>query len=118
MLPPWESGRTGPTLAPERAAVGGFWGSAGLAELTSSAVHRTGRHPAAFPRIIGTSRHSNNRVKLGIGDIDRTLIAIRGVEGKRLMYRNLTEPVFSYAAKRFLRWRKKRKFKKSDRTHK
>jgi transposase-like protein len=29
----------------------------------------------------------NNRVKLGIGDIERTLTAIKGVEGKRLMYR-------------------------------
>jgi transposase-like protein len=29
----------------------------------------------------------NHRVKLGIGDIDRTLAAIRGAEGKRLMYR-------------------------------
>jgi len=29
----------------------------------------------------------NHRVALGIGDIDRTLAAIRGVEGKRLMYR-------------------------------
>jgi ISXO2-like transposase domain len=29
----------------------------------------------------------NHRVRLGIGDIDRTLAAIRGVEGKRLLYR-------------------------------
>ncbi len=29
----------------------------------------------------------NHRVRLGVGDIDRTLAAIRGVEGKRLMYR-------------------------------
>jgi transposase-like protein len=29
----------------------------------------------------------NHRVKLGIGDIDRTIAAVRGVEGKRLMYR-------------------------------
>lgn len=29
----------------------------------------------------------NHRVGLGIGDIDRTLAAIRGAEGKRLLYR-------------------------------
>jgi transposase-like protein len=29
----------------------------------------------------------NHRVKLGVGDIDRTLAAIRGAEGKRLLYR-------------------------------
>lgn len=29
----------------------------------------------------------NHRVRLGVGDIDRTYAAIRGVEGKRLMYR-------------------------------
>jgi transposase-like protein len=29
----------------------------------------------------------NHRVRLGVGDIDRTLAAIRGVEGKRLLYR-------------------------------
>jgi hypothetical protein len=29
----------------------------------------------------------NNRVKLGVGDIDRTIAAVRGIEGKRLMYR-------------------------------
>ena len=29
----------------------------------------------------------NHRVALGVGDIDRTLAAIRGIEGKRLMYR-------------------------------
>jgi hypothetical protein len=29
----------------------------------------------------------NHRVALGIGDIDRTLAAIRGVAGKRLLYR-------------------------------
>jgi hypothetical protein len=29
----------------------------------------------------------NYRVKLGYSDIDRTLVAIRGVAGKRLMYR-------------------------------
>jgi hypothetical protein len=29
----------------------------------------------------------NHRVKLGIGDIDRTIAAVRGIEGKRLMYR-------------------------------
>ncbi len=29
----------------------------------------------------------NHRVALGYSDIDRTLAAIRGVEGKRLMYR-------------------------------
>jgi transposase-like protein len=29
----------------------------------------------------------NNRVKLGVSDIDRTIAAVRGVEGKRLMYR-------------------------------
>jgi transposase-like protein len=29
----------------------------------------------------------NNRVKLGVSDIDRTIAAVRGIEGKRLMYR-------------------------------
>jgi hypothetical protein len=29
----------------------------------------------------------NHRVALGIGDIDRTLAAIKGAEGKRLLYR-------------------------------
>jgi transposase-like protein len=29
----------------------------------------------------------NHRISLGVGDIDRTLEAIRGVEGKRLLYR-------------------------------
>jgi transposase-like protein len=29
----------------------------------------------------------NHRVRLGVGDIDRTYAAIRGIEGKRLMYR-------------------------------
>ena len=29
----------------------------------------------------------NHRVALGYSDIDRTLAAIRGIEGKRLMYR-------------------------------
>jgi hypothetical protein len=29
----------------------------------------------------------NNRVKLGVSDIDRTIAAVHGIEGKRLMYR-------------------------------
>jgi transposase-like protein len=29
----------------------------------------------------------NNRVKLGVSDIDRTIAAVRGIEGKRLVYR-------------------------------
>jgi hypothetical protein len=29
----------------------------------------------------------NHRVALGYSDIDRTLAAIKGIEGKRLMYR-------------------------------
>jgi transposase-like protein len=29
----------------------------------------------------------NNRVKLGVSDIDRTIAAVRGIAGKRLMYR-------------------------------
>jgi ISXO2-like transposase domain len=29
----------------------------------------------------------NNRVKLGVSDIDRTIAAVRGIEGKRLIYR-------------------------------
>jgi transposase-like protein len=33
----------------------------------------------------------NHRVALGVGDIDRTLAAIRGIEGKRLMYRQPNE---------------------------
>jgi hypothetical protein len=53
----------------------------------------------------------NNRVKLGVSDIDRTIAAVHGIEGKRLMYRQLTKPVFRLAAGRFLRWRKKRRKK-------
>jgi transposase-like protein len=34
----------------------------------------------------------NHRVRLGIGDIDRTLAAIRGAEGKRLLYRQPRQP--------------------------
>jgi transposase-like protein len=33
----------------------------------------------------------NHRTKLGIGDIDRTFAALRGAEGKRLMYRQPDE---------------------------
>jgi transposase-like protein len=29
----------------------------------------------------------NHRIKLGVGDIDRTIAAVRGIEGKRLIYR-------------------------------
>ena len=29
----------------------------------------------------------NHRVKLGMGDIERTIAAVKGIEGKRLMYR-------------------------------
>jgi hypothetical protein len=29
----------------------------------------------------------NNRVKLGVSDIDWTIAAVRGIEGKRLVYR-------------------------------
>ena len=29
----------------------------------------------------------NNRVALGIGDIERTINAVKGAEGKRLLYR-------------------------------
>ena len=34
----------------------------------------------------------NHRVALGYSDIDRTLAAIRGIEGKRLMYRQPRQP--------------------------
>jgi hypothetical protein len=35
----------------------------------------------------------NHRVALGIGDVERTDAAVRGIVGKRLTYRTVNRPV-------------------------
>jgi hypothetical protein len=49
----------------------------------------------------------NTREKLGFNKTERTLRAIHGAEGKRLIYRQPHLADYGNAAERFLRWRRK-----------
>jgi hypothetical protein len=51
----------------------------------------------------------NYRASLGYSDEDRTIAAVRAGEGSASPIINLVKRDLSFVAKRFLRWRKKRR---------
>jgi hypothetical protein len=53
----------------------------------------------------------NHRIKLGYGDIARTLAAIKAWKASASRTGNLTAKTFRFKAARFLRWRRKRRMK-------